>query len=273
MSENCIKFKTSSPAGDLLSMLAGIRELWLKTGKRAIIYQRLNMVGAGTQDTIHPFENQFKEPVCMNEYMFNMLKPLLLNQEYIEDFIIYNGQNINYDLDKIRQEIFTNQPKGSINRWVFYAFPEMNTDLSGSWLKTSHDFNSDYSIVKNDKIIINFTQRYRNNYITYFFLKQYQLDIVFAGLKKERDLFCNEWGLDIPLLEVNDLLELADLMRVCKFYLSNASMAFQIAEGLKIPRILETFYLMPNVIPMGKNGYDFYSQASLEFHFNKLNTT
>ena len=56
--EDVIKFKTSSPAGDLLSMLAGIQQLTKEIGKKAVIYQRLNMTGIGYNGAIHPFKNE-----------------------------------------------------------------------------------------------------------------------------------------------------------------------------------------------------------------------
>ena len=52
--------------------------------------------------------------------------------------------------------------------------------------------------------------------------------------------------------------------------MGNASVCYQIAEALKVPRILETFPMMPNVVPMGKDGYDFYAQSACEYYFDKL---
>ncbi|MGI4804561.1 MAG: hypothetical protein ACRYFL_07310 [Janthinobacterium lividum] len=45
----------------------------------------------------------------------------------------------------------------------------------------------------------------------------------------------------------------------------NQSFPYSLAEGLKVPRILETYYSAPNVIPEGKNGHDFYFQKHFEF--------
>ena len=129
-----IKFKSSTPAGDLLSMLAGIKNVCEDLDAKAIIYQRLGMVGVGYSGAVHPFKNENGDEVCMNEYMFNALKPLLIKLEYIEDFIIYTGQEYEYDLDKGRMEIFTNMPLGSINRWIFHVFPQMSCDLSQKWI-------------------------------------------------------------------------------------------------------------------------------------------
>ena len=166
------------------------------------------------------------------------------------------------DFDLIRQERYTNQPRGSLNRWFNYVFPQMASDLSQPYLNVKAK--------KNDKIIINFTQRYRNHLINYFFLKEHQDKLVFAGLENERDLFCRTWDLDIPRLEVDDFYQLAAWIKGCKFFLGNQSFCFQLAEAMKVNRILELFPMMPNVIPVGNGGYDFYHQGSLDYYFNKL---
>ena len=43
------------------------------------------------------------------------------------------------------------------------------------------------------------------------------------------------------------------------------------AEGLKVPRLLEASPDFPVVFPVGNNGYDFYHQNHFEKFFNKLN--
>lgn len=258
-----ITYKTSSPSGDLISFLAGIQQMHKETGKKGIVYQRLNMVGVGYADAIHPYSNQEGEPVAMTKEVFDMLVPLLRSQDYIEDYRIYNGEQIDMDFDLIRLERYTGQPNTSLARWYSYVFPQMSSDLSKPHLKI-------YGKKPNGKVVINFTQRYRNHIICYNFLREYQDKIIFAGIKKERDLFCEQWGLDIPLLQVNDFLELARIINNSLFFLGNASMCFQIAEALKVPRILETFPRMPNVIPTGENAFDYYGQSEVEFYFRKL---
>lgn len=261
--QNALKYKTSSPAGDLISFMAGIKKMCEDTGRKAIVYQRLDMPGAGTETSIHPYKNQFDEPVCLNLYSYTMLKPLITSQTYIEDYLIYEGQSdIDVDFDLIRMERYTNQPRGSLNRWFNYVFPQMASDLSKPWLKVRKR--------ENGKIIINFTQRYRNHLITYHFLKEHQDNIVFAGLENERELFCSTWNVDIPRLVVKDFNQLAGEIAGCKFFLGNQSFCFQLAEALKVPRILELFPMMPNVVPIGEKAYDFYHQGGLEYYFHKL---
>ena len=255
-----LRFKTSSPAGDLLSMLAGIKKLCEVVGKKAIIYQRLNMTGVGYHGAIHPYKDEKGFEVAMNEYMFNVLKPLIQHQEYIESFDIYTGQEYDYNLDRARLETFTNQPHGSINRWLFYVYPQMACDLSKSWLSVP-DSEFEY-----DGLIINFTYRYRNSIIDYHFLKRYENRLLFAGLPDEHRFFCKQWGLDIKYLESCNFMDVAIAIKNSKGFLGNQSSCFQIAEGLKAKRILETSTIMPNVIPTGENAFDFYHQQAVEYY-------
>lgn len=260
-----LTIKTSSPCGDLVSYLPGIRQLWLDRGQKAVIYQRIGMPGSGYPGAIHPFQDESGQDICFTWNMFELVKPLLLAQEYVDSYIKFEGQMIDIDMDKIRMEIYTNQPKGSLNRWPFYAFPQMTADLSRPWLSVKRRIGA-----MADKIVLNFTQRYRNHTITYFFLKKHEKDIIFVGLPNEHELFCKQWNLNIHYQKVKDFLELAEIIASCKFFCGNQSMAYQIAEGLKVKRVLELFPMMPNVIPQGPNAYDFYHQTPLEYIFEKL---
>lgn len=263
--DNFITYKTSSPSGDLITFLSGIKQLWAETGKKAIVYQHLGMIGGSYEGANSAYGDEQDNPIAFNQYAFDMMKPLLLSQEYIEDYCVYSGQVFQIDLDKVRMEVFTNQPKGSLNRLFNYVYPQMASDLSKKWIQvnTNDDFKG--------KIIINFTERHRNHLMSYFFLNKHQDKIIFAGLEREYKLFCKEWNLTlIPLLRVNNFLELSVNINSCKFFLGNQSMCFHIAEALKIPRILELFPMIPNVIPVGEYAYDYYHQQSCEYYFNKL---
>jgi hypothetical protein len=266
--DNFIRFLHGSPAGDCLASLAGIRRMCLDSGKKAIIYQQLDMIGVGYQGAIHPYQNEIGDPICMSKTMFDNLKPLLMAQSYIEDFVEYNGQEVDINLNKARLETFTNQPLGSINRWLFHLCPQMACDLSEKWLEVPES-EEDNSIVNRGTLLINHTFRYRNHFINYFFLKKYETHIVFMGLKDEYDFFCKKWQLNIPKFEGN-FLDIAKAMSVCKMFAGNQSALFQIAEGLKIPRVLEISVAMPNCIPTGRYAYDYYSQLAAEFYFDKL---
>lgn len=262
-----ISYKTSSPAGDMLTLLPSIRQVYRLTGKKAIIYQALNVVAEGHPSIPQPFTNKNGQSIMMGSQTFQKIIPLLKNQSYIEGVTEYTGQPVDYDLDEIRFKTFTNQAVGSLHRVTFYVFPEMACDLSEKYIELDSD-KKDVTFF--DKIIINFTPRFRNPWVNYFFLKEHQHRLIFAGLEKERDDFCKLWGLDIFHHEFQDFYELAKAIYSCKLFLSNQTSFFQIAEGLKTKRLLETCPQLAHVIPMGANGFDYYHQPALELYFNKL---
>lgn len=263
--EGIIKFKTSSPAGDLLSILPGIKQLCKDKDVKAMIYQRIDVVGEAHPDAIPSFVNEKGQGVWMNKGMFEALAPLIKHQDYVQGYELYNGEEIDIDLDLLRCGTYANIPRGSLNRWAFYIWPEMSADLSKEWLKCGET-----NIDCTGKVIINHTERYRHYLLTYYFLKPYEKDLFFVGLEREHEKFCTQWNLEIPLLKTKDLLELSGCMKKAKFFMGNASACFQIAEGMKIPRMLELFAPMPNVIPIGEKAYDYYHQTAAEFYFQKL---
>ena len=59
---------------------------------------------------------------------------------------------------------------------------------------------------------------------------------------------------------------MAQIIKSCKFFIGNQSIAYPMAEGLKVPRLLEAEPMFPVVQPVGKNAYDFYYQP----HFEKF---
>ena len=205
----------------------------------------------------------------MNATVLGMMKPLLETQDYIAGVHAWKGEQITVDLDHMRENAITSMPYGSITRWPFHVWPDMQCDLSIPWLKVNPKRWTVHKGVVN-KIIINRTSRYRNEGIHYWFLKQYQAEMIFAGLPEEHESFCKQWDLDIPLLEVEDFEELAAALFTCKFFIGNQSMCFAMAEAMKVPRLLEICPFAPNVIPCGPNGYDFLHQFALDFLFKDL---
>lgn len=260
-----ISFKHSGNAGDILAAIPAMNEYYNKTKKKILLYLVIGQKAIYYQGATHPIKDDDGEMVMLNKYMFDMIKPLLLCQECIEDIREYNEEEIQVDLDMIR-DTFVNMPNGSINRWYFYVYPDLSTDLTVKWITIS---DTDKDIAKN-KIIISRTQRYTNESINYSFLKEYEKNIVFAGTKLEHEIFCYKQNLSIPLLIVNDFLELAQGIKQSKLHLSNQTMAFQISEGLKHPRVVELCYFAPNVIPHGENAFDFYNQKAVEYYVHYL---
>lgn len=255
-----LSFLHSSKLGDAVYSLPSIREVCRKYKTKARFYQRINnkVINLNTRQ----YENM------MTAESFELLKPLLLAQEFIESAEIYEGQPIDINFDFLNQQKI-GMPYGSLMRYYFYAYPDMNCDLSEMWL----DFvpvDKTVDIVQ-DSIIINRTDRYQNSWINYNFLNlnYTNFPIYFVGTKDEAASF-HELVPRAMYLNVDDFNDLACAIANCKLFIGNQSLGFAIAEGLKTPRILEVCSYAPNIIPQGKNGYDFYTQKGFEYYCDLL---
>lgn len=261
-----ISFKTSGLSGDIIHYLAGIKQVCNENQARADIYVWLDQPCFIYDGAQHPYGN-----VMVNQYAFDMLKPLVESQIYVNSFNVWSGQEIRVDLDKIR-EVKIMMPYGSLSRWIFYKYPDMTAPLHEPWLTVGvGQLTQSVFRTHNDVILINRTSRYHNPFISYFFLERYRDRLKFIGLAEEHKAFQDEWKFKLPYVGVNDFYELADVISECKFFIGNQSMCFAIAEALKVPRILEVCMYAPNVIPTGPGAYDFTSQEALTYLVDRLN--
>lgn len=249
-----IKFKHSGNAGDILYSLPAIRQACKNKNDKAILYLNLDQPANYAQGFVHPLGN-----VMLNKYMATMLKPLLLECEFISDVMTYSGQQIDYDLDKFRR-IGLNLGAGNISRWYFQTFPELTCDLIEPTIKIPIKYYS-------DSILINRTERYQNGQIDYSILNKYDIDKYFVGTEHEYHLMSKVIE-NLQYHEVLNFYHLADLINNCKVFIGNQSMNFAISEQLKSNRILETYFGCPNVIPCGGKAFDVFNQDGFEYALN-----
>ena len=57
---------------------------------------------------------------------------------------------------------------------------------------------------------------------------------------------------------------MAEIIKASKFYIGNMSFQYILAEGLKVPRLLEASPDFPVVFPVGPNAFDSYHQIHLK---------
>ena len=276
-----ITYLHSCNAGDLIGALAGIREIHRKYGKKAIIYQQLDIPGHYMEGLIHSVKDEKGTQVTMNRTMFDMLRPLLLSQEYVEDFQVYTDQKIEVDLNDIREAVvnddgesarinppkkFANIPNGALPGWTMLGHPPMACDLSEPWIETPG-----LTVGFQSYILINRTERYQNKLMNYSFLKKYEKELLFTGTEREHHLFCKEFKLDFPRLGIDNFAELADVMQMCLFFVGNQSFPWNLANAMGVPRVVEMFAQAPNCQPfIGKDNYGSYRPDHIEYYFDYL---
>lgn len=247
-----INFLHSGHLGDMIYSLPLIKEL--SKNLECNLFIQINKKMSQYYHN-HPSGN-----VMINEKTAKLIIPLLKSQVYLNSVQIYNQENIDINLDLFREMPF------SLNfhsmRWYSHLTgTPINMDEQFLKVENNEDFKG--------KIVIVRSPRYRNNFINYKFLKDIK-DIVCVGLRSEYE----DLKKDIPNLEFydcKDFLEMATIINSSKFFIGNLCFAYSVAEGLKIPRLLETCPEFPVVFPVGKNSYDFYHQIHFEKYFKKLN--
>jgi hypothetical protein len=231
-----LKFKHSGNAGDIIYSLNAIRSACMLHDKDAILYLKLD-----EPIQLHP---SFKHPlggVMLNRYMYDNLRPLLLECDFIEDVVIYTNQKVDYDLDAFRKIGF-NLGAGDIKKWYLYAFPELQYYYSNDPLFINKD--------SGDYIVLNRSERYNNGQIDYSILNQVQLPIYFVGTDTEFAIMKNiVW--DLQHKKVANFLELKDFIAYSHLFIGNQSMCYAIAEQVDTNRLLEVFFGCPNVITEG----------------------
>lgn len=256
--------------GDIMGALAACKKYHDVTKRRIIFMQRLNMPGSYYQGAVHGTLDENGVMVTLNRPLFEMVKPLLEAQPYIESMEIYNGQKVDLNFDVIRGKTFVNLPHGSLQAWLFYAYPDLDIDISQPWIFLPEEKTQIEEVTKG-KVIVNFTERYRNGILDYNFLKNYAPDLIFAGTETEHFKFCNQWGLTIPRLEINNFLELAYALRSARFLLSNQSFIWNLATGLGTPRVLEVCQYAQNCLPFyGKKNVGYFHQTGAEYYFRRF---
>lgn len=270
--KDVVKIKHSINPGDAVASMAAVKKFWEVTGRKAMWCQKIGQEAQYYTGAVHPtVDDKTGTNVCMNNRMFEMMKPLMESQAYVDSVEKYEGQEINLDFDTIRGKTFVNLPHGSIQAWVMYAFPDLAYDLSTPWIELDDNCPPHILEQVQGKIIVNFTERYRNTLMDYYFLKNYEFDLVFAGTEREHWLFTSKWNLNIPYLKVDDFLEYAYAIKNSRFILCNQSIGWQIAEAMKHPRILEICQYAQNCLPFyGEHSYGYFHQVGLEYYVKKL---
>jgi hypothetical protein len=252
-----VRLSHSGNAGDIIYALPTIDAIRRLTGARIELYLRLGQPLILSGYNNHPLGN-----VMLNQKMAEMLIKLLRPQSYIDLVEIHTDQTIDIDLDYFRAGGIP-LDKGNIARWCSYL-TGVNPVLWKPWLTVEPD--KSYSNI----IVMARSERYRNYTIDYKFMNKYP-DIVFIGVESEY----NDIKKTIPHIrwvQVEDFMQMARIIAGSKFFIGNQSFPYSIAEGLKVPRILETSFEVINVVPEGDDGFDFFFQEHLESLVNTLNS-
>lgn len=209
-------------------------------------------------------ERQNAQQFTMSERAFEFLRPYLAIQPYVEEVIFAPEVEIPKDAVRLDPHRFLpgiNVNAGNIADFAgkIYGIP---VDASQAWLQAGDGLGAGGEGPR-WPITVGFSMRLRNAAIDYSFLAH--LDGVrFVGLVDEYEEFRSRYALpNLIYHSCATCVELAVAIRSARVFIGNQSLAFAIAEGLKVNRALESCELAPNVVPCGPGAGSFIYQSGL----------
>lgn len=226
-----IRYLSGGLLGDFIYQLSVVKEKYLLTGKRGDIYLlfRSNILpGQEDSDILETFQYGVIRA-------YNDLKEIVLNQEYVSDFKIYNGENIG---DYIHLSSWRLSP--NLNEITTYENFKNEYKIewaSHKWLDLSKD--SMYS----DIILISTSEKKFNHFFNFNNLKIYNKKILFATTSiKEYENFKNSTGCDFNMIYFNNLKDYWIAINSCYLFVTCFSSFLAVANALHH----NTIALFPN---------------------------
>ncbi len=201
--------------GDFIQSLSVICEQYYKTGSKGILYM------SEQGDT---FRNGL-----LNTY--NDLYPVIIKQKYIEDFKIYENQDIDINLIQWRYS-----PILMNDNWYNIYKSTYNVEWGKrKWIE------SNYNSIWSDKIVINTTNYRFPCSIDFFNTLDKDSQYVFISSDKSHfDFFINYINNDMVILyyEFKSFHELVTIISSCKLFIGGFSAPLTIAHALHKERII-----------------------------------
>jgi hypothetical protein len=166
------------------------------------------------------------------EITFNSLYPILIKQEWCENFKIYNNEKVDINLVKFRQSNFLYNK--SFLEIFFNEFLKINPPINFSWIThEKNDYFKNYLIINRSKKYFhnsstieytNIIKKFEKSYFIYFDKSQFEI----FPLKE----YC------IPY-QVKDLYEFFTIINSGKLFLGNQTGSTAMASSLNVNRITE----------------------------------
>ena len=231
-------YRHSGTFGDLIYSLSVVK----KMGGGTFAVHLENIENCVAQYGYRPDE---VDPVHRGRFRnadFDMLRPLLSRQTYIDKVTVWTGDH-DVDLDRFRGVLFRGFEGNYIEAYHrTFNLPFTPDVYNETWLE------ADPKTVA--PVVINRTFRYRCPEGTGTWqglLEQANItkNGIFVGTTEEYNDFVKSTGFVVKYYPVKDFKELADVIAGADLFMGNQSAAYSIAMGLGKSSVLETIKIKP----------------------------
>jgi hypothetical protein len=170
----------------------------------------------------------------------HLIAPLLEAQRYITRVHSAERGNPDYDLATFRQGGLAWGVSLGALQAVWAGIDPDDINWTAPWLDVEPDLSF------SGRVVIARSPRYNNHAFPWRQVVEFYGDqLVFIGLPEEYHSFCHSFG-EVAYHPTKDLLEVATVIKGSELFIGNQSSPYNIAEGLKHPRILEVALAAPD---------------------------
>jgi hypothetical protein len=231
-------FKHSGTFGDLIYSLSIVK----KMGGGIFAVHLENIENCVAQYGYRPDEVDPAHKGRFRNKDFDLLRPLLSRQSYINKVTVWTGDH-DVDLDRFRGVLFRGFEGNYVEAYHrTFTLPFTSDIYKETWLEADAKHIA--------PVVINRTFRYRcpNGTGSWQGLLE-QANItkngVFVGTAEEHADFVKTTGFAVQYYPVQDFKELADIINGADLFMGNQSAAYSIAMGLGKASVLETIKIKP----------------------------
>jgi hypothetical protein len=196
----------------------------------------------------------------LSRELFEYIEPLLAAQSCIREVVFESHDKVEEIdgilLDAIRAA-HLDLKRGVIQGWYRKAFG-LPVELVSPWLEVPEGAPS-----HGPSLIVGRSFRHRNDAIDYRCLETTG-EVGFIGLPEEYEDFQARFRLpNLRYLATENALKAARSIRSAHVVIANQSLVFSLAEAIKVPRALEVYEPVPNVVPIGGECIEFMTTDAL----------
>lgn len=186
--------------------------------------------------------------------LLELIGPLAVKQHYIADAkVIDPSTPVDWASERFRDNGLFFAPGESLmqahlNNLIKVHSIGRDFSLDEPWLSV------DPSPTTKGRIVINRTERYRNDFFSWSdVVRHYGDRLLFIGLPHEHQQFCDQFG-RVEFTPTSNMLDTAELIAGSDLFIGNQSCANAINEGLKHRSIQETCLWIPDCVFRRANG-------------------
>jgi hypothetical protein len=223
-------FKHSGDLGDIIYSLPTIKDLG-----GGILY--LDISGGKSDKYVSTQLAGLSGGTKFNKNGFDFIYPLLIEQEYIKDVLVYNGEPITYNLNKFRDVFMKRNPRLERRCLVDLhreAFDLPEYDINKFWLSCGNP------IRIKKPIIISRSPRLQSAHCWLESRRKLFEDKgTFIGIKKEHELFEWTFNINVDFYESGSALDIAKVISGGTALIANSTFNLALGVGLKEIKIIQ----------------------------------